>query len=197
MRESPNTSVCATAHSVSSMTASTPSLAARRRSRRAGSDKSTPRVRSVYSCPIESAPSAAVPRKYAGDRESFQKTRCVSGYRYHHAGEAGEPGEGTAPSLPWKSAKAAPCSRSCQGPCRLDGRDENLFERQRLGCQRCRRTRFQARRQVGGVSVDDDFNLAALPAQHLRTCQIERARIVGEARMRFSDSDCAPRPHPS
>ncbi len=60
-----NKSASATTHNVSSITVSTPSFVASRRSRRAGSVKSRLSVRPVYSCPMESAPRATEPTRYA------------------------------------------------------------------------------------------------------------------------------------
>ena len=110
-----------------------------------------------------------------------------------HATQA-SPRQLRALGLLWKAMVAARRRRSCDGPVRLERRDENLFERQRFACQRFRRPRFQARRHVGRVAVDDDFDLTALAAQHVRAAEIDRARVVGESRVDFLIAHRARRP---
>ena len=81
----------ATTHKVSSMTASTPSFMARRRSRRAGNVNSRLSVRPVYSCPIERAPRLLC-RPSKRDRDAPKRRGAFVDGSHHHAREACEPG---------------------------------------------------------------------------------------------------------
>src|SRR5688500_13215978 len=85
------------------------------------------------------------------------------------------------PSSPPSTATPLPAA-SYRGSLRLQRRDENFLEAQRLGRHRLGRFRAQPLEHGGGVAPCDDLDLAAAPADDARV-EIEVGGLAGEARV--------------